>query len=136
MSWSPFIVRLLASRLATSVKRDSNTGVFLGILQTLWTPISKNICERLLLIVVIDCIEKWIKLFRSLIGLLFLLKHKILYFTYSHSYSLLSFDVTYYLSLAVPLVCLFINDLIFFAILKFFYNNKIKIISTKLIIIF
>ena len=136
MSWSPFIVRLLASRLATSVKRDSNTGVFLGILQTLWTPISKNICERLLLIVVIDCIEKRIKLFRSLIGLLFLLKHKILYFTYSHSYSLLSFDVTYYLSLAVPLVCLFINDLIFFAILKFFYNNKIKIISTKLIIIF
>ena len=136
MSWSPFIVRLLASRLATSVKRDSNTGVFLGILQTLWTPISKNICERLLLIVVIDCIEKWIKLFRSLIGLLFLLKHKILYFTYSHSYSLLSFDVTYYLSLAVPLVCLFINDLIFFVISKFFYNNKIKIISTKLIIIF
>ena len=136
MSWSPFIVRLLASRLATSVKRDSKTGVFLGILQTLWTPISKNICERLLLIVVIDCIEKWIKLFRSLIGLLFLLKHKILYFTYSHSYSLLSFDVTYYLSLAVPLVCLFINDLIFFAISKFFYNNKIKIISTKLIIIF
>ena len=55
--------------LATLLKRDSNTGVFLWILQTLKTPISKNICQRLVLIVVIYCIENWFKLFRKRIGL-------------------------------------------------------------------
>ena len=58
-----------ASRLANLLKRDPNIGVFLWILQTLRTPISKNICERLVLIVVTYCIENWIKLFSKRIGL-------------------------------------------------------------------
>ena len=37
----------------------------------------ENIFKRLHLIVVIYCIENWIKLFRNRIGLLFLLKYKI-----------------------------------------------------------
>ena len=72
--------KLQASRLATLLKRYSNTGVFLWILQTLITPISKNICEWLLLVAVIYSIENWTKLFRNQIGLLFLLKHKITLF--------------------------------------------------------
>ena len=82
MSWSPFLVRLLASITCNFIKKRgaSNTGVFLWILQTLWTPISKNICKRIRLIVVIYCIEKLIKLFRSLTGPLFLLKHKMTLF--------------------------------------------------------
>ena len=72
--------KLQASRLATLLKRYSNTGVFLWILQTLITPISKNICEWLLLVAVIYSIENWTKLFRYQIGLLFLLKHKITLF--------------------------------------------------------
>ena len=50
------------------------------MLPTLRTPISKIICERLLLVVVIYCIENWIHLFRNQISLLFLLKHKITLF--------------------------------------------------------
>ena len=80
LCWSCFLIKLQASRHATLLKRDSNTGVYLWILQTLRTPISKNIWERQLLIVVICCIENWIKLFRNQIGLLFLLKHKITLF--------------------------------------------------------
>ena len=97
--------------------------------------IFKNICERMLLIVVIYCIKNWIKLFRNQIGLLFHFEtQKSLYFTYPHSYSFilslavipyhsLSFFVTrlplvvtrcttrcHTLSLVVPLVSLFIND--------------------------
>ena len=45
-------------------------------MQTLTTPISKNICKRLLLIVVIYCTENWIKLFRNQICLFLLFKHK------------------------------------------------------------
>ena len=41
---------------------------------------SENIYEQLPLIVVIYCMENWIKLFRNQIGLLFLLKHKITLF--------------------------------------------------------
>ena len=92
-------------------------------MQTLRTTISKNICERLVLTVVIYCIESWIKLFRKCIGLprwpfvSFETKNPS---TYSHSYSFfyhsLSFAVTqcnflsrvviccHSLSLAVPLV--------------------------------
>ena len=80
MRWSLFLIKLQLSRLATLLKRDPNTGVFLWILQNLRTPISKNTCERLLLIVVIYCTENWIKLVRNQIGLLFLLKHKITLF--------------------------------------------------------
>ena len=80
MSWSLFLIKLQASRPATLLKRDSNTDVFLWILQTLRTTISKNICERLLLLVVIYCIENWIKLLRNQMGILFLLKHKITLF--------------------------------------------------------
>ena len=80
MRWSLFLIKLQVSRLATLLKRDPNTGVFLWILQNLRTPISKNTCERLLLIVVIYCTENWIKLFKNQIGLLFLLKHKITLF--------------------------------------------------------
>ena len=80
MRWSLFLIKLQVSRLATLLKRDPNTGVFLWILQNLRTPISKNTCERLLLIVVIYCTENWIKLVRNQIGLLFLLKHKITLF--------------------------------------------------------
>ena len=86
LCWSLFLIKLHAFILATLLKTDSNTGVFLWILQTLITSISKNIRVRLVLIVVIYCIENWIKLFRKRIGLLFLLKHKI-YYTYSHSCS-------------------------------------------------
>ena len=46
------------------------------------TRISKNICERLFLIVVIYCIKNGIKLLRSQIGII-----KSLYLTCSHSYS-------------------------------------------------
>ena len=115
--------KLQASRLATLLKRYSNTGVFLWILQTLITPISKNICEWLLLVAVIYAIENGTKLFRNQIGLLFLLKHKITLFyllsfvfirfiTRCHSLLLivffiysLSFVVTrcHSLSLAIPL---------------------------------
>ena len=115
--------KLQASRLATLLKRYSNTGVFLWILQTLITPISKNICEWLLLVAVIYSIENWTKLFRYQIELLFLLKHKITLFyllsfvfirfiTRCHSLLLivffcysLSFVVTrcHSLSLAIPL---------------------------------
>ena len=77
LCWSLFLIKLHAFILATLLKTDSNTGVFLWILQTLITSISKNICVRLVLIVVIYCIENWIKLFRKRIGLLFLLKHKV-----------------------------------------------------------
>ena len=80
MRWSLFLIKLQVSRLATLLKRDPNTGVFLWILQNLRTPISKNTCERLLLIVVIYCTENWIKLVRNQTGLLFLLKHKITLF--------------------------------------------------------
>ena len=61
--------KFIGPRLATVLKRDYNTGVFLWKLQTLRTPILKKICERLVLIVVIYCIENWIKLFRKRIGL-------------------------------------------------------------------
>ena len=80
LCWSLFLIKLQASRLATLLKRDSYTGVFLWILQTLRAPISKNIYGQLLLIVVIYCRENWIKLFGNQIGLLFLLKHKITLF--------------------------------------------------------
>ena len=85
MCCSTFLIKLQASRFATLLKRKSNTCVFLRILQTLRKPISKNIWERLLLMVVLYCIENWIKLFRNQIVILFLLKHKITLF------SLLSF---------------------------------------------
>ena len=55
-------------------------------MQTLRTPNSKNICERLLLIVVMYCIENWIKLFRTRLVFCFFQNIKLLYFTYSHSY--------------------------------------------------
>ena len=74
-----FPVNFKYSSTATLLKRGSNTGVSLWILQTLRTPISKN-CERLILIVVTYCIQNWIKLFRKRIGLLFFLKHKITLF--------------------------------------------------------
>ena len=146
LRWSLFLIKLQASRIATLLKRHFNKGVFLWILQTLRTPISKNICERLLLIVVIYCIENWIELIRNQIGLLFLLKHRIILFyflsfvsirfnTRCHSPSLivifcysLSLVVTrchlfslvvircttrcHSLSPDVPLVCLFIIDLL------------------------
>ena len=97
------------------------------ILQTLRTPIFKNICKWLLPIVVIYSIENWIKLFRNQIGLLFLLKQKITLFyllsfifirfiTRCHSLSLIVIFVTrchslslvfsrwHFLPLAAPLV--------------------------------
>ena len=80
MCWSLFLIKLQVLRLATVLKRDAKTTVFLRILETLRTPISKNICERLLLIVVTYRIENWIKLFRNQISLLLLLKHKITLF--------------------------------------------------------
>ena len=87
LCWCLFLIKLQASRLATLLKRDSNTCVFLWILQTLRTPTSKNICERLLLIAVTYCIENWIKLFRNQI----LLKHKITLF-YLHSFVFIRFN--------------------------------------------
>ena len=84
---------LQVSRLATLLKTHSNTGVFLWILQTLRTPVSKNICERLVLKVVIYCTENWITLFRKRIGLpdwrmnVSKIEWFSLYFTYFHSYS-------------------------------------------------
>ena len=86
MRWSLFLIKLQLSRLATLLKRDPNTGVFLWILQNLRTPISKNTCERLLLIVVIYCTENWIKLFRNLL-FCFFWNIKLLYFTDSYLYS-------------------------------------------------
>ena len=83
--WSLVLIKLHASRLVNLLNRDCNTDVFLWILQTLTIPISKNNCERLLLLIVIYCIENRTKLFRNQIGLLFLLKHKIILF-YLHSF--------------------------------------------------
>ena len=85
MRRSLFLIKLQLSRLATLLKRDPNTGVFLWILQNLRTPISKNTCERLLLIV-IYCTENWIKLFRNLL-FCFFWNIKLLYFTDSYLYS-------------------------------------------------
>ena len=73
-----FFNKITGLQACTLLKRYSNTGVFLWTFQTLRTPILKNICERLLLIVVINCRENWIKIFRNQIGLFFLLKHKII----------------------------------------------------------
>ena len=42
-----------------------------NVAKFLRTPISKNICERLLLIIVIYCIKNWLKLLRNQISLLF-----------------------------------------------------------------
>ena len=78
--WSLFLIKLQASRLANLLNRDCNTDVFLSILQTSITPISKNNCEQLLLLIVIYCIENRIKLFRNQTDLLFLLKYKITLF--------------------------------------------------------
>ena len=132
MCWSLFLIKLQASRHAALLKRDSNTDVFLWILQTLRTPISKNICERLLLIAVIYCIENWITRFAFCL----FWNIKSLYFTCSHSHSfvsllavirghLLSFFVTrcyalwlvvtrcHLLSLAIPLVVTHCHSLSF-----------------------
>ena len=54
--WSLFLIKLPAFRPGTLLKRDSNTGVFQWNLQRfLRTPALKNICDRLLLIIV----ENW-----------------------------------------------------------------------------
>ena len=113
LCWSLFLIKLQASRLATLLKRDSYTGVFLWILQTLRTPILKNIYGQLLLIVVIYCREKWIKLFGNQIGLLFLLKHKITLFyllsfvfiRFITSHHLLSCTVFFCYSLSFAVTC-------------------------------
>ena len=88
-------------------KKNSNTCVFLRILQTLRKPISKNIWERLLLMVVLYCIENWIKLFRNQIVILFLLKHKITLF------SLLSFVFIRFITRchSLPLIVIFCHSL-------------------------
>ena len=83
------------------------------MLPTLRTPISKIICERLLLVVVIYCIENWIHLFRNQISLLFLLKHKItLFYLPSFVFILfinrcrsLSLIVAFYYSLSFVVTC-------------------------------
>ena len=113
LCWSLFLIKLQASRLATLLKRDSYTGVFLWILQTLRTPILKNIYGQLLLIVVIYCRENWIKLFGNQIGLLFLLKHKITLFyllsfvfiRFITSHHLLSRTVFFCYSLSFAVTC-------------------------------
>ena len=116
------LINLQTSRLATLLKRDFNTGVFLWILLTLRTPISKNICERLVLIVVNIMHRKLNKIIQevdwpSRLAFCFFWNIKSLYFAYSHSHSfVLSLAVTHChflllvvfcchsLSLAVPLV--------------------------------
>ena len=152
------MIKLQVFGLATLLQRDPNAGVFLWILQTSTAPISKNICERLLLTVVIYCIKNWIKLFRNQIGLSFLLKYKIKLFyllsfvfirfiTRCHFLLLavircrsLSLAVTlchsfhctnrcHSLSLDVPLACLFINHLY----LKTSSINEIKSINLFLV---
>ena len=104
-------------------KKRLQHGRFPSNVANLRTPISKNIYERLLLIVVIYFIENWIKLLRNQIALLFLLKHKITLFyllsfvfirfiTRCHSLSLiiifcysLSFVVTRCHSLSFVVTC-------------------------------
>ena len=50
LCWSLFLIKLKAFRLATLLKRNSNTGVFpVKIAKFLRTTIFKIICERLLL---------------------------------------------------------------------------------------
>ena len=56
---------------------------------------SENICEQLPLIVGICCMENLIKLFRNQIGLLFLLKHKIILF-YLWSFVFIRFNTGCY----------------------------------------
>ena len=51
-------------------KRPQHRHFPVNIAKFLRTPISKNICKRLLLIVVIYCTKNWAKLFRNQIGLL------------------------------------------------------------------
>ena len=50
LSWTLFLIKLQASRSITWLKRDSNIGVFLWNLLNLRTPVLKNICKQLLLI--------------------------------------------------------------------------------------
>ena len=45
-----FLIKLQACRSEILLKRDSNTDVFLECCKILGTPVSKNICKRLLLI--------------------------------------------------------------------------------------
>ena len=103
MWWSLFLIKLQASRPATLLERDSNTDVFLWILQTLRTTISKNICERLLLLVVIYCIENWIKLLRNQ------MKHKITLF-YLLSFVFIRFDTSCH---SPSLIIIFCYSLLF-----------------------
>ena len=49
LCWSLFLLKLQVWKTAILLKRDSNIGVFLWILQNFWIPILKNICEWLLL---------------------------------------------------------------------------------------
>ena len=85
------LINLQTSRLATLLKRDFNTGVFLWILLTLRTPISKNICERLVLIVINILHRKSNKIIQkvgwpSRLAFCFFWNIKSLNFTYSHSH--------------------------------------------------
>ena len=72
--------------------------------------LSKNIWECLLLIVVIYCIENWIKLFRNQIGLLFLLKHKITLF-YLLSFVFICF-ITRCHSLSLVIFCYSLSSVV------------------------
>ena len=51
LCWSLFLINLQVFRLATLLKRDSNTGIYLPVkfAKLLRTPILKNNCERLLM---------------------------------------------------------------------------------------
>ena len=86
MCWSLFLIMLQAYRLATFLKKDSNTDVFLWILQTLRTP--KNIWERLLASDSSYILHRKLnKIIQEPEWPFFLLKHKSLHFTFSHSNS-------------------------------------------------
>ena len=109
-----FLTNLYASRLATLLKNDSNTDVFLWILQTLRTSILKNICEWLVLKVVIYCILQNYSRSRLAfqIDLLFLLKHKITLF-YLFSFVFIRFITRYH---SLSLIVIFCYSLSFLVI--------------------
>ena len=113
-------------------QKETPTQVFpVNIAKILRTPISKNICERLLLIVVIYCIKNWIKLFRNQICLLFHFEtKKTLYFTYSHSISfVLSLAVIRFHSLSFFVTCCHSLSFLVLVVTRcttrlFFINNR------------
>ena len=101
--------------------------MFERVLWDLRTPTSKNICKRLLLIIVIYCIENWIKLFRNQIGLLFLLKHNLTLF-YLLLFVFIRFITRCY---SLSLIVIFCYSLSFVVIRSHLLNHSLSLVVAR-----